>query len=198
LTLFFLQKQNNETPVTFQFQGHRRAQFNLFDRPFGIVSFETGFRSDIHIVFFFQQFFGFIRCEQQFPIKQDHFDISKMFILQYKKTLICDDAFICRRCCYERSEKKALKHPVRRRPVRPRSGGARSDGGSGSVDSPDERDVHHLGFALAFPGQIVGGQRHFLDRREDAAVSGENVAQRTFRRDAFVLDTEDLRERALK
>jgi hypothetical protein len=84
----------------------------------------------------------------------------------------------------------------------PRSGGARSGSGSGSgsggggVDSPDERDVHHLGSALAFPGQIVGGQRHLLDRREDAAVSGENVAQRTFRRDASVPDTEDLRERA--
>ena len=74
--------------------------------------------------------------------------------------------------------------------------GPRSGGGGGGVDSPDEQDVHHLGSALAFPGQIVGGQRHLLDRREDAAVSGENVAQRTFRRDASVPDTEDLRERA--
>jgi len=59
----------------------------------------------------------------------------------------------------------------------------------------DERDVHHLGSALAFPGQIVGGLCHFLDGREDAAVGGENVAQRTFRRDASVPDPEDLRAR---
>jgi hypothetical protein len=86
LAFFSPKRKKNKTPVTFQFQGHRRAQFDLFDRPFGVVSFETGFRSDVHVVFIFQQFFGFIRCERGFPIKQDHFDISKMFILRYKKT----------------------------------------------------------------------------------------------------------------
>ena len=91
----------------------------------------------------------------------------------------------------------------RRRPE-PASGGVRirrpaASGAGGGVRSRryvlDERDVHHLGSALAFPGQIVGGLCHFLDSREDAAVGGENVAQRTFRRDASVPDPEDLRAR---
>ncbi len=80
-----------------------------------------------------------------------------------------------------------------------RAGGVRSRRAKGELAWQyvlDERDVHHLGSALAFPGQIVGGLCHFLDSREDAAVGGENVAQRTFRRDAFVPDPEDLRARA--
>ncbi len=69
---------------------------------------------------------------------------------------------------------------------------------TGGDNSLDERDVYHLGSALTFPGQIVGGKRYFLNRCEDAAVSGENVAQRAFRRNPFVLDPENLRARAEK
>ena len=82
---------------------------------------------------------------------------------------------------------------VRQRPEPAAASGAGARKGSWRYVL-DERDVHHLGSALAFPGQIVGGLCHFLDSREDAAVGGENVAQRTFRRDASVPDTEDLRE----
>ena len=103
-----------------------------------------------------------------------------------------------------RNRRPAASGGVRRRPEPASGAGVRSRraaSGAGARKGSwryvlDERDVHHLGSALAFPGQIVGGLCHFLDSREDAAVGGENVAQRTFRRDASVPDPEDLSERA--